>query len=354
MLDPLLGPFVAAPEGAPAEEALAALMERHALPLARAIATRKLSGRGPSSAAGPDDVDDVVGEAMLVLIGRLGQLREPGGEAPIESLLDYTAAVTHNVLAHLFRTRRPERARLKNRLRYLLAHRERLAVWEARDGTACGLVSWRGAPADESAMAALRGLDEAAVGASARSADSPDALGRLTEEVLRRVGGPVDFDAFVGVMARLLRVEEPRSVTGGAGAVSTPDGEGAIDRQRALEAAWREITGLPERQRAALLLGLRETRGGSLLWLLPLLGVASVRAIAGALGWPDSELAEVWPRLPLDDNAIAGRLGCTRQQVINLRMAARKRLSNREAARVAPGAGRANLAAVSASLEGDA
>ena len=54
--------------------------------------------------------------------------------------------------------------------------------------------------------------------------------------------------------------------------------------------------------------------------------------------------------IPLDDNAIAQRLGCTRQQVINLRMTARKRLANREAARLGGGAGGANLAAVSSSL----
>ena len=37
----------------------------------------------------------------------------------------------------------------------------------------------------------------------------------------------------------------------------------------------------------------------------------------------------LWNELPLPDNAVAARLGCTRQQVINLRMAARKRLAHR-------------------------
>ena len=50
-------------------------------------------------------------------------------------------------------------------------------------------------------------------------------------------------------------------------------------------------------------------------------------------------LAALWHALPLPDNDVALRLDCTRQQVINLRMAARKRLVNRldGRANIAPG-----------------
>lgn len=41
------------------------------------------------------------------------------------------------------------------------------------------------------------------------------------------------------------------------------------------------------------------------------------------------ELAEVWPTLPLSDALIAKRLNATRQQVIDLRRSARKRLERR-------------------------
>jgi hypothetical protein len=43
----------------------------------------------------------------------------------------------------------------------------------------------------------------------------------------------------------------------------------------------------------------------------------------------EAELAGLWNDLPLDDNRIAALLACTRQQVINLRMSARKRLAKR-------------------------
>lgn len=357
MVDPLLAPFVSAGDDAAAEELLAPLLERHVLPLARAIAARKLRSYGKASSQWPDDVDDVVGDVTVTMVDRLGELRRSPGAPPIESLLDYTATVTHNALAHLLRRRHPERARLKNRLRYLLTHRDRIALWEQDgEGTVCGLAAHRSGSAGAGALASLRRVEEA--GLPVPADDSPAGLAHFVEDLLRRVDGPVPFDALVGVVARLLHVDEPRRVSDAADVAAGPaGGEEAIDRRRALEDAWREITELPARQRAALLLGLREARGGSLLWLLPLVGVASVRRIAQVLEWTDAELAAAWPGLPLDDSAIALRLACTRQQVINLRMSARKRLANRHAARVgaprAPRGGRANLTAVSPSLEGE-
>jgi hypothetical protein len=55
----------------------------------------------------------------------------------------------------------------------------------------------------------------------------------------------------------------------------------------------------------------------------------SFAELASALGFSTAQLAELWPRLPLDDAAIAGKLGLTRQQVINLRKSARARLGRR-------------------------
>jgi hypothetical protein len=51
--------------------------------------------------------------------------------------------------------------------------------------------------------------------------------------------------------------------------------------------------------------------------------------LAVALEMPPKVLAQLWNDLPLDDLAIASRLGLTRQQVINLRKSARARLARR-------------------------
>jgi len=63
--------------------------------------------------------------------------------------------------------------------------------------------------------------------------------------------------------------------------------------------------------------------------LFPETGIASIRQIAATLEMEDEELAELWGKIPLDDLEIAQRLSVTRQQVINLRQSARKRLGRR-------------------------
>jgi len=51
--------------------------------------------------------------------------------------------------------------------------------------------------------------------------------------------------------------------------------------------------------------------------------------IAEVLEMLPEKFAELWNDLPIDDAAIAQRLGITRQQVINLRKSARERLGRR-------------------------
>jgi hypothetical protein len=68
---------------------------------------------------------------------------------------------------------------------------------------------------------------------------------------------------------------------------------------------------------------------GDAISLFLMTGTASLRALAAGLEMSAEALASLWNDLPLSDNEVASRLSCTRQQVINLRMAARKRLANR-------------------------
>lgn len=117
---------------------------------------------------------------------------------------------------------------------------------------------------------------------------------------------------------------------------------------------WDEVGKLPLRQRIALLLNLRDVTGAGMLWLLPAVGVATIRQIAPVLEIHDDELARLWRDIPLDGATISRRLGCTRQQVINLRMAARKRLAYRVGPSAVTGSRtKVNLAAFSVSLNGD-
>jgi hypothetical protein len=92
---------------------------------------------------------------------------------------------------------------------------------------------------------------------------------------------------------------------------------------------WREIRGLRLPQRLSLLLNLRDSKSASAIELFVFLGIATIDDIAAALEMSAEDLAAIWNALPLEDNVIAERLGVTRQQVINLRRAARERLARR-------------------------
>ena len=115
-----------------------------------------------------------------------------------------------------------------------------------------------------------------------------------------------------------------------------PDYEERLDLRRALTQLWTEIRELPVAQRIALLLNLRDEQGSSPLASFPAMGIASMRQIAETLELPPEELAEIWSRLPLSDLEIAKRLTLERQQIINLRKAARQRLARRTGGNIAP------------------
>jgi hypothetical protein len=102
-----------------------------------------------------------------------------------------------------------------------------------------------------------------------------------------------------------------------------------MEQHAYLEHLWAEICELPLQQRRALLLNVRDAEGGDITSLLVHARIATMSQLADALSMTDEELALLWNELPLDDATIANYLGLARQQVINLRSAARKRLSRR-------------------------
>lgn len=356
MLDPLLQAFLDAGNEAEASRELNALIEQYALPLARTIAERKLrQHREDNRARSAGEPEDAVADAMTTLVERLRTAREDRTAEPIENFLNYVAAVVHSICAAYIRRRYPERARLKNRIRYILSTESRLALWTTeRQETACGLAEWRGRRVDPDSCRVVHDwLEQKRLPwhRLSRAEMTPAVL-----EAFSVAGAPADFDAFAGDAAATAGLIEPRG-NDEVGALPSPQPgpDRIIDQQRFLAHVWDEVGNLPVRQRIALLLNLRDTTGSGLLWLLPVTGVASVRQIARTLEMPETEFVRLWGKIPLQDADIAERLSCPRQQVINLRMAARKRLANHLRKLTAfPARGEGNVKPISASLKGSA
>jgi hypothetical protein len=248
------------------------------------------------------DRDDLRAQVLVRLLRRLAQ-----GHERIQRFDDYVAIVTYHVVDDYVRTRNPQGAFAANRIRYVLRHDRRFATWESAGETVCGLAEWKGRPA--------AGIEPRAGRPSVIDAV---ALARLFAES----GGPVLLRALIA------HCTEPRLAPRAVAAADDSAFEGVAVRQLLVK-LWQEILELPHPQRLALLLNLRDGPASGALSELPLAGVATIDAIAAALRWDARELAARWQELPFEDDRIAGLLGVTRQQVINLRKAARARLARR-------------------------
>ncbi|MEP6593328.1 MAG: hypothetical protein ABJC51_06525 [Acidobacteriota bacterium] len=308
-MDAVLESFRRAPDDQ-ADERLGALLAGEASPIIRRVIASRLGG-----AAG--EADDVHAQVLMQLMLRLRDGRVEDGLASIDAFGAYVATAAHHGCDHYLRRKYPQRWRLRNRIRYVLEHDRRFAIWKSPQG------AWRCGVRGEDALPAGKPPAAAAVGRV-----EPAQLKALLTRIFALSAGPLDLSVVVDLTAAVWAVplfqhEDPSGLNVLADQ-SRPADDVIAQRQRTAR-TWEEITRLPVRQRQALLLNLKDDALGLFL----VTGTASLAAMAETLEMGVAVLAALWHALPLPDTELAARLGCTRQQVINLRMAARKRLLNR-------------------------
>lgn len=251
---------------------------------------------------------EVRSEVLLRLMRRLRDVNSD----PILRLEDYVAGMTSRVIDDLIRTALPEWARLKHRVRYIVDHDDRFVVTVYADGrTLCS------APATPFGQRRVRN----------RAAER---LARMMLELLPDSEDELTIDEIVNRIAERIGIIDPVHVEPGRLAMSralAPDV--TVESIQSLGELWREICELPRRQRLALLLNARDAAGDSVMRLLIESGVVTACELALAVEVRESDLEPLIGRLPMMDIAIAESLQVTRQQVINLRSAARDRLARR-------------------------
>jgi RNA polymerase sigma factor (sigma-70 family) len=316
--DPLLATLLSLRRGDPRREtAIQHLLTAQAEPAVRRLLRCAVERGG----IGESEAEDLASEVSLRLLRKLRRLADDPRTEPIVNFADYVGAVAHNAVDDLQRGRDPLRARLAQRVRYLMTHTTAFAQWG--HAPLCGLAAWVGRH-QSVAVAAPASVPATAV-TDARE------LRRIVEGVLVRSGGPVELKELVEALAVAADLPaepfvSPRALRRLA---VESDPLGPLAARQYLARLWSEIATLPPRQRTALLLQLRLEDGESVARLLPPLGIADVRTLASTLAMPLAELLALWNRLPLEDARIASMLGVTRQQVINLRKSARERLARR-------------------------
>ncbi|MET0753581.1 MAG: hypothetical protein ABWZ66_09415 [Pyrinomonadaceae bacterium] len=336
----LLRAFAQSSDAGEQERALSALLTQHAQPTITKIIRYKTRGA-------TDDGEEIYSEVMVQLVGRLQKLKIDAGEREIQDFDSYVAVTTYNACDRFLSRKYPNRRRLKNGLRYLLTHREGFAVWQDKQGNYVGgFRRWQFGDVETSSLKIEQLRDDARaferdVKVEKSWSEQKNAY-VLLAAIFNWTNAPVEIDLLTSVCAdwwnvtdEIVALDAPQTDESGEAraqiqiADSRPDAFTEAERRDYLEKLWNEIADLPPRQRAAVLLNLKDENGRGVIDLWLVVGVASVEKIAVALEMTKEKFAEIWNRLPLDDNRIAEILSLTRQQVINLRKSARERLARR-------------------------
>lgn len=334
----LLQIFTQSPDLGEQEEALSKLLTEHAQPIARKIVRYKTRGA-------TDDAEEINSEVMLQIVGRLQRIRNDGGKDNIEDFDSYVAVTTYNACDRFLSRKYPNRRRLKNGLRYLLTHRDGFNIWQDKNGnTVGGFRRWQFSETENNSFRIEDLRDDARVflrdvKAEKSWNEQKNAYGLLTA-IFNWTNQPVELDLLTSVCAvwwnvtdETVSIDAPVSSDSDAPALQIADARPDVytenERRDYLRRLWNEIGELPTRQRAAVLLNLKDENGRGIIDLWLVVGVANAADIAAALEMTPEKFAEIWNHLPLEDNRIAEILGLTRQQVINLRKSARERLARR-------------------------
>ena len=346
--DRLLLPYLHAVDEFEAEQLLGRLISEHAAPIIEAVIKSKLkvSLNHHDGSHRNQDALEISSDVYVVLTAELRSIRKGSASKTINNFRGYVSSTVYHACAEYLREKFPERTKLKNKLRYFLSHTQGYALWENDEREfLSGFAAWQGNRKANSLSP--HQVNELRLSVEAfehkRSANEQrgerERFAAVLSAVFRLADAPVELDVLVDIMAELLGITDisERDMSDEEATDNLcerlPDKSVSvatmIEQRSYLARLWDEICQLPAPQRAALLLNLRDAHGGDPITLLPRTGVASISKIADALNIPAEEFAHMWNSLPIEDAKIAEMLRVTRQQIINLRKAARERLAHR-------------------------
>lgn len=335
-IDVILEPLLTEVSDEQADELLSHVITNHADPVIKGVIRFKLrlnSYRESQRA----EADDIHQEVVLQLLAQLQRFRKLPEGHPISDVRGMAAVIAHRTCARWMRRQFPERHALKNRLHYLLTRQRGLALWDDDGKSLAGFTVWEKENRSAKTVRHLSEIEALPNHIRTLRSDKPQELADAVAAILNHVGGPIEFDELVSVVATIQGISdqpieslaEDENIAPFMPATPEPDQAWRMEKRMFLQRLWEELQQLPLNQRSALLLNLKDASGFGCITLFPATGIASVRQLAAALEISPEKFAEVWNDLPLEDAKIAELLGLTRQQVINARKSGRERLARR-------------------------
>jgi hypothetical protein len=286
-IDSLLEPLVQISGVEETDVFLSQLITVHAEPVINGIIRYKLRHNLDRSGA-EAGVEDLRQEAIAQLLVELQKFRSDIEAHPIRDVRGLAATITYRLCARWMRRQFPRQHALRNQIQYLLTRQAGFALWpddnDVMKKLIAGFAAWKGQRSSIDA-AGLRRLprDERlleSLGGGGSSTDLKEALATI----FIHVGGPVEFDELVKTVAALLQITERKIESIDADsddarvelAAQEADVAGRVEKRVFLQRLWEELRQLPLRQRAALLLNLRDHKGRGCIALFPATGIASI------------------------------------------------------------------------------
>jgi RNA polymerase sigma factor (sigma-70 family) len=340
-MDQLLLPYLQATDESERQERLDELLLLHAAPVARRSLRRRLGFYVSNRGMNPhnQDAEDLYQEIMTRVVQTLNDLRNPSPKTDIENLQQYVARITTNACNDVLRAKSPARARLKNNLRYVFSHHSSFAVWKIEGETLAGFSVWRDSDKSQSSETQLLDIQERLE--NFRSTRFPREnikqvpLTTIVAELFRWIGGPVELDVLVNIVALLLDVRDQplESIDDETNAhLETRVADNRLSSSSRLEeldllrGLWQALKELSAEQRDVFCFGFEDDSGQDLFTRLLEAKIVNLQELAQELGRPLETIVELWSQMPMDDGGIAAELKSTRAQVQKWRFRALGRL----------------------------
>lgn len=339
-MDNVLVPYFTARDDRERQQHLNELVTIRAAPLIRQVLRRRLafyvSAQGVNGSN--QDAEDLYQEAIMRVVQALDRIQS-SSRIEIDNFELYVSRIASNTCTDFLRAKTPARTRLKDGLRHLLKRHKDLISWERDGEILCGFALWRNTGKSAFSDQPLRDI-ETKLGSfqSLHFADEDvrfAPVSQIVAELFHWVGGPVQIDVLVGMVAHLLDVkdeqleslEDPSAARWEAYFVSSTRSEGShVEAIELLARLWQAVILLPAEQRDAFALSFEDEAGQDLFTVLRAAEIVNWDELAQGMGRSVQEVARLRLRMPMDGASLAEELGASRENVYKWRFRALRRL----------------------------
>lgn len=339
-MDNVLVTYLGAQDDVDRQRHLDELLTVRAAPVIRQVLRRRLgfyvSAHGVNE--NNQDAEDLYQETMTRVVQVLRQLQSSSGD-DIEDFELYVSRIASNICTDFLRAKSPARTRLKYSLRDLFKQHNELVSWEHNRETLCGFARWRNTSkstfSDQSFEDIQTKLDHFLLVHFADENIRVAPVPQIVAELFNWIGGPVDVDVLVRMIAYLLDIKDHQleSLDDRASvkrdvyfAANARSGEPHVEANELLMHLWQAVIQLPAEQRDSFALSFEDQAGQDLFTLLLTADIVSWDELARGMGRPVEKVVRLRLQMPMESVKVAHELGASRENVNKWRFRAIRRL----------------------------